>query len=503
MMNRARRLLLALTLVAAPAVAELPAVPLGEALRARASLARLDVDDARKALDGLSDERRDVARARALLAIYEGDCDLAVTLLARHAGSTDTELGGIDEVARGCARVTAGAVTVKDDERGIWFRLVDDADAPLVPYLADVAALARASLERDLGVALPRPLRIELVRDQYGLALMTGLPEAAAATTGTVAVAKWGKVIMLSPRAMPHGYGWADTLAHELTHLAVTRASRDLAPLWLQEGVAKREESRWRPRWPFDDTPPPEAIARSGFDRGLALPLDKLGPSIAMLPSGEQAMVAYAEVHAFVRYLVKQRGDDALAKLFAAIGGRPVGDASASAALESSTGRGLAAWSEDFQRSLAEASPPAPGQLEGRHPDEKEVARAARLGELLLARGHARAAIPHLERVVARRPRDPGAKAKLAQALRVEGQRDAVSALVSSLDQLDGVSGPFLALRAAVARERGAADPGDSGAGGRRLDPYSVLVSCGDSGQKPADPRESALCDAARQMQRR
>ena len=48
------------------------------------------------------------------------------------------------------------------------------------------------------------------------------------------AIAKWGRVTMLSPRAMTHGYAWADTLAHELTHLSITRATRDRAPLWLR-----------------------------------------------------------------------------------------------------------------------------------------------------------------------------------------------------------------------------------------------------------------------------
>ena len=49
---------------------------------------------------------------------------------------------------------------------------------------------------------------------------MTGLPYESAKTTGTVAVAKWGRVTLLSPRASPHGYAWRDTMAHELTHLA-------------------------------------------------------------------------------------------------------------------------------------------------------------------------------------------------------------------------------------------------------------------------------------------
>ena len=113
---------------------------------------------------------------------------------------------------------------------------------------------------------------------------MTGLPYESAQTTGTVAVAKWGRVTLLSPRASHHGYPWRDTVAHELTHLAVTRASRDRAPLWLQEGVAKREEIRWRDPGPFDDRPPPEAVVQRGLELGLGVPLDKLGPSIAMLP---------------------------------------------------------------------------------------------------------------------------------------------------------------------------------------------------------------------------
>src|SRR4029079_3031549 len=107
-----------------------------------------------------------------------------------------------------------------------------------------------AQLMKDLGVELLKPLRIDLVRDQFTLAEMTGLPEEAARTTGTVAIAKCGRVTMISPRATSNGYPWLDTLAHEMTHLALSRGTRDNAPLWLQEGVAKREETRWREKQP-------------------------------------------------------------------------------------------------------------------------------------------------------------------------------------------------------------------------------------------------------------
>src|SRR5258708_14128176 len=122
---------------------------------------------------------------------------------------------------------------------------------------------------------------------------------------GTVGVGKWGRLTLPSPRATGHGYAWRDTVAHELTHLAVTRASGDLAPLWLQEGVAKNEEVRWRAPGPFDDRPPPEAITQRGSELGLTPPPDKLGPRVAMLPSAAAAPGAFAAVTGFVRSFSK------------------------------------------------------------------------------------------------------------------------------------------------------------------------------------------------------
>ena len=94
-----------------------------------------------------------------------------------------------------------------------------------------------ALIARTLG----HPHRLDLLeqlaqgeRTVEQLADKTGLSITAARTTGPVAHAKWGRVVMISPRAAPKGYGFLDTLAHELSHLAQTRASKDLAPLWLQ-----------------------------------------------------------------------------------------------------------------------------------------------------------------------------------------------------------------------------------------------------------------------------
>jgi tetratricopeptide (TPR) repeat protein len=489
-----------------------PACALADPVRlglAHSATLKLDVDEARMILATMSEDEAPVALEKALLAIYEGECDAAVAMLHRHGLDTIPQTAGLAEIARGCARITAGTSWLKDEEHGVHLRFKNDEDLALAPYLTEVALAALDALDRDLGVRLPRPLRIEVVSDHYSLAAMTGLPEESAQTTGTVAVAKWGRVTMLSPRAAPHGYPWADTLMHELTHLSETRASRDRAPLWLQEGVAKREETRWRPALPFDNLPAPEAVARLGFDRGLALPLDKMGPSLAMLPTAEQAMVAFAEVHSFVRYWSHENGEGSLGRLLEGLATAPADDA-VNATLRSVSGSDLAAWSVRWEKQLPAVAtlppdlmpyfPPRKGEKAPPGPS-KDLFRSARLAELLTERGHPAAALGYARKTQAAAPQDPAARARLALLLRSLGQNEEASKLVDSLDAVHAAHGLFLAAHGVTERERG-----EEEAGARalrtalELSPLDPAIACEllAAPALPADPRRAAICQAAR-----
>ena len=107
---------------------------------------------------------------------------------------------------------------------------------------------------------------------------MTGLPYESAQTTGTVAVAKWGRVTLLSPRASHHGYAWRDTIAHELTHLARhARVARPRAAL----AAGGRREARGDPLARAGPVRRPALARERRAARARAearLPLDKLGP---------------------------------------------------------------------------------------------------------------------------------------------------------------------------------------------------------------------------------
>src|SRR5690606_5446502 len=141
----------------------------------------------------------------------------------------------------------------------------------------------------------------------------------------------------------------------EITHLALARATRDRAPLWLQEGIAKREETRWREPRPGDGQPSAESIAYHAMMNGRSVGIDKLGPSIAMLPTPEAASIAYAEVQSFINYWIEQNGDAALKLLFADLKG--LGSLNPDAALRSVSGYTLEEWNIKWRLHLAQHAP--------------------------------------------------------------------------------------------------------------------------------------------------
>ena len=52
--------------------------------------------------------------------------------------------------------------------------------------------------------------------------------------------------MMITPRVMVYGYGWLDTAVHEYVHYLLTIRTKNAAPVWMQEGLAKLMETRWR-----------------------------------------------------------------------------------------------------------------------------------------------------------------------------------------------------------------------------------------------------------------
>ncbi len=496
---------------------------------AEAAIRELDVQRATQLLAGTRGP--ETSYLRALLAVYSADCDAAVAQLSSPALRAPDNAAHVYAVAKGCAGATAGALVINDEKHGVWLRLQDESDQVLVPLIVDGAARARDAIERDLGVTLPRPLRIDVVRDLFSLSAVSGLPLEAAETTGTVAVARWGRITLVSPRAMQRGYSWQDTLAHEITHLLLARGSRDEAPLWLQEGIAKREETRWRPPRPFDREPDPDKVAYDALVQGKAVGIDQLGPSIAMLPSPEAASIAFAEVVSFMGYWIEKNGPAALPLLLADL--KVTGDAER--AMKSVSGYGLTDWKLRWQADLrtrfagTESLWPLGPLQEAGGVAPKDVARWLRLGELLSNAGKSKALLGLLEPDLERASQVAPLRWQLARAAWLDGRKDG-PALLGGFEQIDAVHGAWVALRghwaltellppaaevdaapgSAMARRLERRTPEELWEQAVAIDPLLVDVACegypkelpvpSQAPPLPSDAARRALCEHVRKL---
>jgi len=373
--------------------------------------------DARKQLTALTAEQAASPRGRYLsgkLLFFEGRYGESRAELRAAIEGARAELDWKllrDRVAA-TERAFAGLERVDGRDGKFVFRHGGGADALLVHYAEQTLGAqldALATLFDDHPAA---PIEIDFLPDVEALAAGSGLSVEQIERTGTVGVTKYGRIMVLTPRALATGYPWLDTLAHELTHVWITRASRNRSPIWIQEGVAKLLERRWRGD-PVGDLSPQEAylLDRAARERRL-IPLRRFHPSVAHLPNQEDAALAYAQVLSFLRYLDDRFEDGWIRQLLADIGaGKSVEEAFA--AQSKFTVRRLYLWWTQTASGRRQTPVPAVGLLKRRYRRGAtvgessaeaelgvEVQRQIRVGDLLRLRGHVKAAAVEFRRAL-------------------------------------------------------------------------------------------------------
>lgn len=211
---------------------------------------------------------------------------------------------------RETAEATRGFVTWQG--RGVRVRYALGLDVVLAEEAAQAVEAARATLDPLLGGGPAHDIVLDLFPDGRSFIAASGLPPEAVRTTGVVALSKWTRLLVTSPRALARGYAWKDTIAHEYVHLLVSWRTGDRAPVWVQEGMAKFLEGYWR----GERTGHLSAYQQSLLARALAsnnfVPFEKFKSSMAYLDSGEEAALAFAQVATMIAFLVEKGGDEAL-----------------------------------------------------------------------------------------------------------------------------------------------------------------------------------------------
>ncbi|MBL9005366.1 MAG: tetratricopeptide repeat protein [Myxococcales bacterium] len=261
-----------------------------------------------------SDPEVDLVRAQLLF--HQGDYDgaaklLRAAVLALHLPPAEAaDVRGLAELAASTADVTRGFAEQRSAGGHFLIRYRRGRDEVLVPYAAEALEKAWAALGEDFAdIAEPSlaqpvgPVRVEIYEDIVDLSRVSTLTIKEIETSGTIALCKWNRLMIVSPRALVRGYPWIDTLTHEYTHYIVSRVSRNTVPIWLHEGLAKFQERRWRAPSGGGLTPQMENLLSNALSKGRLITFAQMSPSMAKLPSQEDTALAFAEVYTAVEFL--------------------------------------------------------------------------------------------------------------------------------------------------------------------------------------------------------
>jgi tetratricopeptide (TPR) repeat protein len=304
----------------------------------------------------------------------------------------------------------------------------------LAPYALERLRRADEAYAAIFGAPHPGPIRVDFVRGPEDLARVSTLDEEAIHTTGTIALCKWDRMLVTSPEALARGYPWLDTIAHELAHLYLSRAARENAPVWFHEGLAKvleRLPSGVSLDAPLD--PASRALLARHHAAGTLLPFSAFHPSVALLPSQEQAALAYAEASTFVSKFLAEHGTEGLRQVVHRIAhGAPLAEA-----LHAVSGKPFTELEAEWRRSLEGIGDGVDVEAlarrfvaDARDVDDlrdvkaKEAKKALRLGDLLWERRRPKAATAEYARGVEIAPNDPILLSRMGRAALEAGDAD-------------------------------------------------------------------------------
>ncbi len=188
-------------------------------------------------------------------------------------------------------------------------------DEILIPLAKDTLEKAWKNVGSDLGYFPEGKIRVEIYPFYESFMKISSLTRKDIETSGTIALCNYNRIMITSTRATLFGYRWRDTLNHEMVHYFLTKMTRNFAPLWLQEGVAKAEETRWRMTGPRPLSPMAQTVLLQALHKGNFVTFKEMIPSFAKLGSGERVTLAFAEVLSMVRMIIHKGGYHLLRKL--------------------------------------------------------------------------------------------------------------------------------------------------------------------------------------------
>ncbi len=250
-----------------------------------------------------------VAEMRFHLSDYQG----AVTAFDKaRAGGAPESLLMSETSARAALEATKGYQEYVGEH--FIIRHPPGKDAILVPFAEEALNKARENIGKLLGYIPEDKIVLEIYPSANTLAQVSSLSKKDIETSGTIALCRWNRLMATTPRAVVFGYAWRDTLAHELAHLLIGRASKNTVPIWLHEGLAKFTETAWRDQPGLGISVSQQKALVKAAKANKLIPFKKMHPSMAKLKSQEDASLAFSEVFTFIEFLVAKGGWESIRK---------------------------------------------------------------------------------------------------------------------------------------------------------------------------------------------
>ena len=165
-------------------------------------------------------------------------------------------------------------------------------DQVLADYLIEALEEALARHGPRFGVTVKEPIRMEVYPSLESFARISTLSLEAIKTSGTIALCKFDRLMLVTPRVTLRGYDWLDTASHELIHLLISRRSHNTVPVWLHEGLAKYHESGWRGDYGEPLAPYSAELLAKAIQKDELISFARMSPSMALLPSQEATATA-------------------------------------------------------------------------------------------------------------------------------------------------------------------------------------------------------------------
>jgi len=253
---------------------------------------------------------REVVRVHARHLYLMGRYTAAQALLQRHLGpGVQSDLAA--RVAAAVA-VVEPMVTHRSASGSFLIRCPRGTDEILLLYAEAVLERSRVALRDELGLVSDGPVRVEILSGAEDLARVSPLRLEEVRRTGTTGLSQDHRIMLITPRAVATGYGWADTLAHEYVHYVLEVKARHRVPLWLHEGLARFLQQRWREPLPTALEPLQRHRLALGIRDRRLVSLRKMMPSFAKLKDHRQAALAYAQVASMILQLHRAHGSAGL-----------------------------------------------------------------------------------------------------------------------------------------------------------------------------------------------